>query len=415
MGLTRSRTEALLAAVFGLVMVVGGGAALWVFSAVPVHPEPSAVPSIAGEHAERYADAIDEGRRLARALAVDENLPGLSIAVAAHGQIVWTEGFGWADIERRQPVTPRTRFRLGAASKPLTAAAVALLHDRGRLDLDAPVQTYVPDYPRKPWPVTPRHLLGDVAGVHRIRGDHNDAMPGERCANLDEALRLFAGEPLMFRPGTVHRYSIYGWILLSVLVERVAGEPFPAFMARELFQPLGMRSTLLEEAGAMPHDTTILFRRRKAGRVGPGDPAKATYSCLAGAGAFLSTPTDLARFGAAMLTPGLLRAETIAAMQAPQQLESGQSTSYALGWKVERVVLGDTPARLVGHRGTPMGGAVSLLTFPDLGIVVAAASNIGSAGLDHLAQTVAGVFGGLRAAGPTDDGVVSAPDRRARR
>ena len=388
----RWRAEAVLAVLVGIVITIGSAVALWVLTAVPVHSDTDAVRSTTGAHIERYSDAIEEGRRLARTLVVAENLPGISVAVAANGELAWTEGLGWADIESREPVTPRTRFRLGAASKPLTAAAVALLHDRGRLDLDAPVQTYVLDYPQKQWPITPRQLLGDVAGVHRIRGDNNDAMPGERCENLGQALSLFAGEPLMFRPGTEHRYSIYGWILLSVLVERVGDEPFPAFMKRELFDPLGMESTALEQTNGVPADTTTFYSHKKAGRVGPVEPSKAQYSCLAGAGAFVSTPSDLARFGAAMLKPGFLKGETIATMQTPLQLESGKSTNYALGWKVESVPLAGKPARLVGHRGTPMGGAVSLLTFPDLGVVVVAAANTGSTGLDLFAQKLAEVF-----------------------
>ena len=392
MGLIRWRAETLLAIVFGIVITVVGGVALWVFSAKPIHHDAAAVPSIMGVQVERYSNAIDEGRRLARALIVKENLPGLSVAVAAEGAVVWVEGFGWADIEGGEPIAPGTRFRLGAASKPLTAAAVAWLHDRGRLDLDAHVQTYVHDYPQKQWPVTARQLMGDVAGVHRIRGDNNDAMPSEQCANLGEALALFARDPLMFQPGTEHRYSIYGWILLSVLVERVAREPFSAFMTRELLEPLGMTSTVLERADGLPDNTTTLYGRRKAGRVGAGDPSKAQYSCLAGAGAFISTPSDLARFGAAMLKPGFLKAETVAAMQAPLRLESGRSTNYALGWKVESVSLAGRPARLVGHRGTPMGGSVSLLTFPDFGVVVAVASNIGGAPVDPFAQKLAEVF-----------------------
>ena len=102
---------------------------------------------------------------------------GLSVAVAVNGGIVWAESFGWADVDGRTPVTPLTRFRLGALSKPLTAVAAALLYDGGRLNLDAPVQRYVPAYPGKQWAVTTRQLMGDVAGVHRIRGDNNDAMP----------------------------------------------------------------------------------------------------------------------------------------------------------------------------------------------------------------------------------------------
>jgi hypothetical protein len=106
------------------------------------------------------------------------DVPGLSVAVAVNGEIVWAEGFGFANVGRRTPVTPVTRFRLGSVSKTLTAAGVALFYERGRIDLDASVQRYVPLYPRKPWPVTTRQLMGDIAGVHVIRGDNNDQVLG---------------------------------------------------------------------------------------------------------------------------------------------------------------------------------------------------------------------------------------------
>jgi CubicO group peptidase (beta-lactamase class C family) len=388
----RSRGAAIIVILGALVIAVAGAVAYWILTAVPVHSDAAAVPSAVGTQVDRYAASIGEGRRLARALVVGENLPGLSVAVAADGAIVWAEGFGWADVEGREPVTPRTRFRLGAASKPLTAAAVALLHDRGRLDLDAPLQTYVRDYPQKPWPVTARQLLSDVAGVTRIRGDGNDAMPTQQCANLDEALSLIAAEPLHFRPGSEHRYSIWGWVLVSVLVERVAGEPFHAFMAHDVFGPLGMTDTVLERKDGVPEGTTTLYSHGKTVRVNTIDPSEAQYSCLAGGGAILSTPSDLARFGTAVIKPGFLKAETIVAMQTPARLESGASTDYALGWKVERVTIAGTPTRLVGHRGSPMGGAVSFLTFPDLGIVVAVTANTGSPGVDPLARKLAEAF-----------------------
>ena len=176
------------------ILVVGGGAVFFVLTISPVFTDPAAVPSTAAAtQPGRYSGAVDESRRLARALVVEENhLPGLSLAVAVDGELVWAEGFGWADVERRAPVTPLTRFRLGSVSKTLTAAAVALLHDRGRIDLDAPVQRYVPAYPEKQWTITTRQLMGDIAGVHVIRGDNNDSMPARDCASLDEALQIVA-------------------------------------------------------------------------------------------------------------------------------------------------------------------------------------------------------------------------------
>jgi CubicO group peptidase (beta-lactamase class C family) len=127
--------------------------------------------------------------------------------------------------------------------------------------------------------------------------------------------------------------------------------------------------------------------------LGLQDALRADYSCWAGAGAFLSTPSDLVKFGSAMLRPGLLKAETIALLQTPLQLESEVSTGYALGWKVERVQLAGTPARLLSHRGTPMGGTISLMIFPDLGLVIAAASNTSYAeGVAPRGQKVAEAF-----------------------
>jgi len=378
---TRRRGEAVLAALIAgaaVVLVIGAGVLYFGSTIIPVHTNPAAIPSAAADiDAGNYAAAVDEARRLARALLVEENLPGLSVAVAVDGAIVWTEGFGYAAVDRT-PVTPLTRFRLGALSKPMTSVAAALLHDRGRLDLDAPVQRYVPAYPQKPWTVTTRQLMGDVAGVHRSRGDNidGDSMPTQHCTNLDEAVELFAGDPLRFEPGTQHRYSIYGWVLVSAVVEKAGGEPFTRFMENQVFEPLGMERTIVAEREGLEDATSYTPRSILRTRLGIEEDPPPEYSCLAGAGAFLSTPTDLVRFGSSLLKPGLLKAETITSLQTPTRLVSGSSTTYALGWTVGSVQLAGGPVRMVSHRGSPRGGTVSLLTFPDLGLTVAAAANM---------------------------------------
>jgi len=389
-----SRSETVLALLSAIIIAVAGGGVVYFASTMAVHTDPSAVPSTPGVHAERYSGAIEESRRLAHALLLKENLPGLSIAVARDGEIVWTEGFGWADVESRMPVTPHTQFRLGSVSKTLTAAAVALLYERGRIDLDAPVQSYVPEYPQKPWRVTTRQLMGDIAGVHVIRGDNNDNPPGGQCANLDEALATFADEPLLFEPGTRYRYSTYGWILVSAVVEAAAGRPLSLFMTREILEPLAMESTVLEDGADVPDITSFYIPRASLRtKLGVRKVARPHNSCLAGAGAFFSTASDLARFGSAMLKPGLLNAETIALLQTPLRLQSGAATDFALGWKVERVQLAGAPARMVAHRATPNGSTVALLLFPDYGVVVAAAANIAPAeDVDATSRRIAEAF-----------------------
>ena len=271
---------------------------------------------------------------------------------------------------------------------------MALLHDRGRIDLDAPVQTYVPSYPQKQWTITTRQLLGDVAGVHRIRGDNNDNLAYGHCTSLDEAVKVFAGEPLSFEPGTNYRFSTYGWVLLSAVVEAAAGEPFPTFMNREVLAPLGMDRTALE-GGDEDADTVSFYFPRAAMRpsLGLESGRGADYSCFAGAGAFLSTPSDLVRVGSAMLKPGLLRAETIRLFQTPLQLKSGVSTGFALGWKVDTIQLAGAPARLLRHRATPTGGTVSLSLFPDRNLVIATTTNAShAAAVDPFTLQVAEAF-----------------------
>src|SRR5688572_6204616 len=139
--MTRRGTETALSLLFATVILVAGGGAIAFFLTLsPAHSDPATVPSTAAAtQPGRYSGAVEESKRLARTIVVEENLPGLSVAVAVDGAIVWAEGFGFANVDRLTPVTPLTRFRLGSISKTLTAAAVALLHERGRVDLDAPV------------------------------------------------------------------------------------------------------------------------------------------------------------------------------------------------------------------------------------------------------------------------------------
>jgi serine beta-lactamase-like protein LACTB, mitochondrial len=390
-----------VAGLFALAILIAGGVALIVSTTEqPFYTDPAAIPSTAAaEPDERYAAAAEEASRLARGLMVkEEYLPALSVAVGVDGTIVWAEGFGFLDASQRQArVTPNTRFRTGSVSKTLTAAAIALLHDRGRLDLDAPVQQYVPAYPKKQWTVTTRQLLGDVAGVHRMRGDNNDQMPRGYCATVDEALKTFAYEPLASEPGAEYRFSTSGWILLSAVIEGAAAEPFATFMNREIIEPLGMNRTALEGTPGTDADRdSVPFHLRSTDDDAESRTAPAAdYACFFGAGAFLSTPSDLVRFGSAWLKPGFLKAETLTLFQTPVRPRSGTST-FALGWSVDDVPLAGAAARVVRHRARLIGGYVSFTLFPERGLVIAATSSVRSDNVDTLTLQVAELFASVR-------------------
>ena len=155
----------------GLLLTAGLG--LYVYmkaTARPLHPDPQEVPSVTqSAPSPQWAGAVEQARQIVRAGLAEQNLPGLSVAVGVGGDIVWAEGFGWADLEKRVPVAPETRFRTGGASMALTSAAVGLLLEKGRLNLDDEIQTYVPAFPKKQWPVTLRQLMGHRGGRQERR------------------------------------------------------------------------------------------------------------------------------------------------------------------------------------------------------------------------------------------------------
>ena len=135
----------------GLLLVAIPG--LWVYvsvTATPLHPNPESVPSVThSAPSPKWAGAVEQARQIVRASLTEQNLPGLSVAVGIDGDIVWAEGFGFADLETSVPVTPNHRFRIGTASTVLTSAAVGLLLENGRLKLDDEIQTYVPAVPEE--------------------------------------------------------------------------------------------------------------------------------------------------------------------------------------------------------------------------------------------------------------------------
>jgi len=203
---------------------------------------------------------------------------------------------------------------------------------------------------------------------------------------------------LLFEPGTRHRFSNYGWIAVSAAVEAAAGEPFLTFMQKEVFGRLGMDDTAADStvAAATADRATSYFPRFAADpRYGPDVMRDVDYSCYAGAGAFVSTASDLVRFGLATIGGTLLPPSMVHLLQAPQRLSSGEETGYGLGWDLEPATLAGVPALSIGHNGELLGGvAATLLTFRDRGLVVAVLANTSYAGTPSLALAIADAFAG---------------------
>ena len=396
--MARSRAQTVLALLVGgvglLISAIFGLFAYMSLTATPIHPDAQKVSAVTrSAPSPAWAGAAERGRQIARAGLTDQNLPGLSVAVGIGGEIVWAEGFGWADLYNHTSVTPDTRFRIGEVSKALTSAAVGLLLEKNELKLDDEIQKYVPEFPKKQWPVTLRQLMGQVAG---LRDDGGDEASLEPCERTIDGLRLFADDSLLFEPGTQYRRSSYSWILVSAAVEAAAHRRFFTFMDAQLFEALGMADTRPDSATELiANRATFYFPRFSADtRYGPESVREGDHTCYAGGSAFLSTPSDLVRFGMAVSGGKLLQPATVALLQTSQKLASGEETGSGLGWSLETIPIAGEPARMAGHgsKGDFIGGTAYLMTFPERGLVVAVSTNVSFADTKSVATGIAQAF-----------------------
>jgi CubicO group peptidase (beta-lactamase class C family) len=307
---------------------------------------------------ERYSAAVEFANTLMAAVLERSGTHGMSVAVGVSGRVVWTGGFGYADVEERVPVSEQTKFRVGSISKPLTAAAIGLLVEQGKLDLDAPVQRYVPSFPKKRWAITTRQLAGHLAGIRHYNGDA-EIYSSRHYGSVLEGLEIFRNDRLLFQPGTDYAYSTYGWSLISAVLEGASGADFLSLMKDEVFDALGMAHTEADRA-----DQFIPLRTRFYDRSDDGVVVEAPYvdnSYKWAGGGFLSTPRDLVRFGLAHLSDDLLQPETVRMLWTPQATSSGESTDYGIGWKV---IVDSTGVIQAAHDGSSIGGTAILVVRP---------------------------------------------------
>ncbi|MCL6481062.1 MAG: beta-lactamase family protein [Firmicutes bacterium] len=316
-----------------------------------------------------------------------QQIPGISLAVAVHGTLRYARGFGKADLENDVPVLPDTRFRTASIAKPMTAVAVLQLAEQGRLDLDAEIQKYCPAYPRKPWPVTVRHLLAHLGGVRHYQRP-GEARGTEHFFTLHDALRLFAEDPLLHEPGTRYTYTTYGYVLLGCAIEGASGEPYEEYMQHHVWKPTGMTHTRSDDHFELiPNRARGYAKLDEAtyNRLPAHQKARAKVGQLINAalhdtsmkvpgGGLLSTASDLVHFALAVLDGTLVRPETRDAMWTRQQMRDGTKTAYGLGWVLNEH--GPEGNSLVSHSGGQAGTAALLVIVPERKIVVALMTNL---------------------------------------
>ncbi len=302
---------------------------------------------------------------------IARGIPGLSLTVAVDGKIMYSEGFGYADLEERVPVWPTTKFRIGSISKPLTATALMQLVEAGKLELDAPVQKYVPSFPDKGAVITTRMLAGHLAGIRHYQGDEFNIQ--RHYANVLDGVKIFENDPLVSPPGTKFNYSSYGYNLLSAVVESASGENFLVYMQKHVFEAMGLAHTAADQNTQIVEQRSRFYEKEKDGTLENAPYVDNSYKWAGGG--FLSTSEDLVRFGSMLLQPGFLKADSLKLLFTSQKTKSGEETGYGMGWGITKSPSGRV---VYEHSGGSIGGSSQLMVYPETHMVVALVTNLTS-------------------------------------
>jgi len=323
-----------------------------------------------GRPARSEAALPDDFAPLVRRLMARDQIPGVAVGVLERGHLVFARGFGYRDVDSRLPVTPDTLFPLGSCSKAFTATAIALLADEGKIGLDTPVRTYLPDFSLEDRvasaTLTPRDLLTHRSGLPR-----HDLFWYEAPFSRDELYHrlrfLEPGGP----PRARFRYNSLMFVVAARIVEKVSGQSWESFVQERVLLPLDMRRTVLSpeamEADS-DHASPYSIREGRAREI----PMLKGLNAIAPAGAVQSSVRDLARWLTfhATRSPALLGEDLWRELHRPQvemlepdQRPEVQRQSYALGW-IHESYRGHT---VVVHDGAIDGFIVHLGFVPESG------------------------------------------------
>jgi|TARA_R110001599_G_scaffold244895_1_gene445044 serine beta-lactamase-like protein LACTB len=311
-------------------------------------------------------------------------LPGMSISVYKDDRMIWSKGYGFADLDNEIEVDPsKTLFRIGSVSKTLTAAGLGLIIQDGVLSADDEIQKWVPDFPQKKYPITVKQVSGHIAGIRHYRGD--EFMSTKKYETVMEGLVFFKDDSLLFEPGTKYQYSSYGWNLISAVIEGASEEAFLPYMKTHVFEPLGMNNTVPDWADKEIENRTKFYIWRN------GTNVEAPYvdnSYKWAGGGFIGTTEDLINFGAAHFDYDFLNEETQEVLITPLETSDGKSTNYGMGYST----LQKFGLKWIGHSGGSVGGSTMFLMNKEHRIVIAYTINRSGASFENLHFRIADIF-----------------------
>ena len=315
-----------------------------------------------------------------------KSLPGVAVGVVSDQQLVWSKGFGYADVKAKVPMTPSTKFRIASHSKLFNAVAIMQLREEGKLRLDDPVSRYLPWFKPRPagdddGTITIEQLITHTSGLQREAGDH---WTSYNFPTREELKALFAGRQAAFPPATRHKYSNLAVSIAGLVVEEASGLPWEDYVARNIFEPLGMTASSVDRdvAGlAVPYGRRMPDgSREQLGFVAARGMTSAT--------GVTSTVEDLAKFVSAQFRKGprggprILSSGSLREMHRVRSVEESWASGYGLGFAFWRL----NNRTYIGHTGGYPGNMTITYIQLDDNIGVIVLTNYSDAEREIIAQ-----------------------------
>ena len=313
-----------------------------------------------------------------RATQAEEQLVGVQVAVFHGDGIAFSMTAGYADLEHGVPVTADTRFEVASITKAFTGLGLLLLHEQNGIDLEAPVQRYVPDFPEKPeGAVTAKMLAGGLGGIrHYSDTERTPRFYATHYDDVADALGIFEDDALVAAPGEKLVYSSYGYNLLAAAIQAASGERFQDYIRKTILEPLRLENTGdVDVRFPMPGRARMYsfldpYTREELERLMVVPTMDHSYN--AGGGNMYSTAEDLAVFGSQFIAPGFLSRQVYDEIYTPHQTLDGEDTWFSDGWVF--IALGASPRSLIAGGSYP-GVQAILRVYPDQAMAIALLTN----------------------------------------
>ncbi|MFD2909763.1 serine hydrolase domain-containing protein [Flavobacterium ardleyense] len=314
-----------------------------------------------------------------------ENVPGMSVSISYNDTLIFSKGFGYADIENKIIVDPSTtKFRIASITKTLTAATIIKMSEQDLIDIDKSVYFYLDSLPKKQYDFTIKQVGGHVSGIKRIPSE--EKISCDNIYNKKDFNRVFKNDDLLFKPLSKFSYSNYGYKLLGLLIEKVANEDITSSHKKYILNPLNLEGIIIDNGNYDENSSKFYLYKDNDFSIAPCLDCTFKYA----SGCYLSTSEDLVKFGNSFLFINrLLNKESLLQLITSQKLSDKKKTGYGFGFTSTKDINGNF---FYGHNGGYDSSRSSMRIYPESKLVIVILINMRIDDIDNLASKISCLY-----------------------